>query len=411
MGGTNFFDKASIIVYDLLDKLPDFSYLFDEEVFLVGGVVRDAYLERRITKDVDIASRLNPEDFMERCRKMKVKAFGTGLRHGTVTFKYNGAVYEHTSFRKDVSCDGRNATVEFADSLEEDLSRRDFTINALAYKGGKVYDYFGGLKDLRCRKLRCVGSAQVRFREDYLRIIRACRFASRFCLVVDEGIVDASRVLGRKIKEVVSVERIVDEVNKSRDFLQSFFSYAEELGIFYEILPHYEDSDKERLFGILSGCKKYELSNDMLWTMLYLPVERKLSCNDWCQFFRLSNKIKRFMEGVQFLRDFTRGISEFGKREIKEVFVKVSVSVDNCLSFIRDVLKEDVIQFEGSFSKYKIVVEKCLKEPYVTGKDLMAMGIKPSKDFKLFLEKAQDFQLEGKNKEEIIELIKLCSGK
>ena len=145
--------------------------------YLVGGCVRDV-LMGRTPEDWDIASSARPEQIMEIFGE---KAIPTGLRHGTVTVKARDGLYEITTFRTEGTySDGRHPdTVSFSSSIEEDLSRRDLTINAMAMDDdGRVIDPFGGQKDLALRRIRCVGDPRKRFEEDALRILRAIRFAS-----------------------------------------------------------------------------------------------------------------------------------------------------------------------------------------------------------------------------------------
>ena len=115
----------------------------------VGGAVRDDLLDLPVS-DVDLATRLQPEEVIRRLEAARIKAVPTGIDHGTVTAVSDGHPYEVTTLRRDVSTDGRRATVAFTTDWEEDAARRDFTINALSAdpRTGEVFDYFGGLDDL-----------------------------------------------------------------------------------------------------------------------------------------------------------------------------------------------------------------------------------------------------------------------
>ena len=147
----------------------------------VGGCVRDTLLGIPVA-DVDLATRLLPEEVMHRLREEGIKAVPTGLAHGTVTAVLRGKPIEITTLRRDVSTDGRRATVAFTDDWREDAGRRDFTINALSAdpESGEVFDYFGGLDDLQERRVRFIGDALTRIAEDHLRILRFFRFHARF---------------------------------------------------------------------------------------------------------------------------------------------------------------------------------------------------------------------------------------
>jgi len=146
------------------------------QAFFVGGCVRNALLGEPVS-DLDIATDARPETVIALARGAGLKPVPTGVDHGTVTVVAEGRPFEVTTFRKDVETDGRRAVVAFADTLEEDARRRDFTMNALyAAPDGTLADPIGGLPDLRARHLRFIGEAEARIREDYLRILRFFRF-------------------------------------------------------------------------------------------------------------------------------------------------------------------------------------------------------------------------------------------
>ena len=150
------------------------------KLFLVGGAVRDRLLGIP-PKDFDYTTAARPEEVIRHFEGLGHKVYPTGLAHGTVTVMLGKNMIEVTTFRKDVTADGRHAEVEFTDDLIVDLSRRDFTQNAMALDGetNTIIDPYGGQKDLELRLIRAVGDPEVRFQEDYLRVIRACRFAAR----------------------------------------------------------------------------------------------------------------------------------------------------------------------------------------------------------------------------------------
>lgn len=143
---------------------------------LVGGCVRNALLAAPVT-DMDIATDALPERVVALAEAAGLRPVPTGIAHGTVTVVVAGVPHEVTTFRRDVATDGRRAVVAFTDRLAEDAARRDFTMNALyAEADGRVVDPLGGLPDLLARRLRFVGDAEARIREDYLRILRFFRF-------------------------------------------------------------------------------------------------------------------------------------------------------------------------------------------------------------------------------------------
>jgi len=146
----------------------------------VGGCVRDALAERPV-KDIDIATPLSPEEVLARLKAAGIKSVPTGIAHGTVTAIVEHTPFEITTLRVDVETDGRHAKVAFTDDWVADAARRDLTINALSCEmDGTLHDPFGGAEDLRAGRIRFVGEARARLREDYLRLLRYFRFQAHF---------------------------------------------------------------------------------------------------------------------------------------------------------------------------------------------------------------------------------------
>ena len=181
----------------------------------VGGCVRDALLGLEVS-DVDLATRLQPDAVLDRLQREGIKAVPTGIVHGTVTAVLEGRPVEVTTLRRDVSTDGRRATVAFTDDWSEDAARRDFTINALTAdpRSGEVFDYFGGLDDLDARRVRFIGDPLTRIAEDHLRILRFFRFFARFGSgPPDEAALEACTARANDLM-ALSRERIADELLK-----------------------------------------------------------------------------------------------------------------------------------------------------------------------------------------------------
>lgn len=195
-------------VLRIVDRLERHGY----ETWIVGGAVRDALLGREPT-EWDLATAAPPN----RVRELFRRTVPVGLRHGTVgVLGRDGVLYEVTTFRRDVATDGRHAEVVFTRSLEDDLARRDFTINALAWHPlrQELRDPFGGLEDLRRGWLRTVGDPAQRFAEDYLRVLRAFRFAGRYDLEIEPA-TWAALVAAVPHVPRLSAERIREELVKT----------------------------------------------------------------------------------------------------------------------------------------------------------------------------------------------------
>jgi poly(A) polymerase len=181
----------------------------------VGGAVRDDLLGLPVN-DIDLATRIPPDEVIRRLERAKIKAVPTGIDHGTVTAVSDGHPFEITTLRRDVSTDGRRATVAFTDDWEADAARRDFTINALSADPltGELFDYFGGLDDLEHRHIRFIGDPLQRIAEDHLRILRFFRFHARFDAgQPDEAALDACTARANDLM-ALSRERIADELLK-----------------------------------------------------------------------------------------------------------------------------------------------------------------------------------------------------
>ena len=146
------------------------------DVYFVGGCVRNALLGAGAS-DLDLCTNMRPEQVIDLAEAAGIRAIPTGIDHGTVTLVHKSVPYEITTFRRDVATDGRRAVVAFSDCIKEDAARRDFTMNALyARPDGEVVDPLNGLPDLKARRVRFIGTAENRIREDYLRSLRYFRF-------------------------------------------------------------------------------------------------------------------------------------------------------------------------------------------------------------------------------------------
>ncbi len=181
----------------------------------VGGAVRDQLLKLPVS-DIDLATRLRPDQVVERLKAAGIKAVPTGIEHGTITAVSDGQPVEVTTLRRDVSTDGRRATVAFTDDWKEDAARRDFTINALMADplSGEIFDYFGGLADIGQRRVRFIGNPLQRIAEDHLRILRFFRFHARFGAgEPDSAALQACTARANDLM-ALSRERIADELLK-----------------------------------------------------------------------------------------------------------------------------------------------------------------------------------------------------
>lgn len=195
-------------VKKIIDVLEQNGY----EAFAVGGCVRDSILQRE-PNDWDITTSASPQQV----KALFSHTIDTGIEHGTVTVMLDKTGYEVTTYRIDGKYeDGRHPTeVSFTRNLEEDLLRRDFTINAMAYNDSRgLVDLFGGLADIEAGVIRCVGNPYARFEEDALRLLRAIRFAAQLSYKVEEETTKAMKALAPNLHKI-SAERIMTELIKT----------------------------------------------------------------------------------------------------------------------------------------------------------------------------------------------------
>lgn len=265
-------------------------------VRLVGGVVRDT-LAGQATKDIDLATPLPPEQVMHLLEKSGIKVIPTGLAHGTVTAVIDGRPFEITTLRKDVSTDGRRATVSFTDDWQEDAARRDFTINALYAdpETGEVFDYFGGVADLEAGVVRFIGAPLTRIAEDHLRILRFFRFNARF----GKGQADAESLLACRERAndlmALSRERIAMELLALLALPDpvAAVSLMIDNGIFVPVLP--EISSATELARLVEREADYEVVPDAIRRLAALLPADPAIAEDVANRLRLSNAQRKHM--------------------------------------------------------------------------------------------------------------------
>ena len=186
------------------------------EAYQVGGCVRDFFMKRKCD-DIDITTSAKPGDLEKILAENNIKYIETGLKHGTVTAVFDGDNFEITTYRTDGEyIDNRHPeNVSFVSNIDEDLSRRDFTINAIAYNPNKdeIVDLFGGRDDIENKIIKAVGDPDRRFKEDALRIMRAIRFSSTLGFEIEEN-TKAALFRNKELLKNVSAERIFTELSK-----------------------------------------------------------------------------------------------------------------------------------------------------------------------------------------------------
>ena len=267
----------------LLDALHAAGYA----AYAVGGCVRDSLLGRT-AHDWDLCTSALPQQVMELFGAEQ--CIPTGLQHGTVTIKYGGQLYETTTFRTEGSyTDGRHPdAVQFVPDVREDLARRDFTINAMAYNEAEgLVDPFGGQADLQNSLLRAVGEPQQRFTEDALRILRLYRFAARFGFALDAATARAARQLAPHL-DCISAERIQEELAKLLAAPQPG-AYLEP-AVLAVVLPELAPAALEAAKPVVDACPAGEENLPVRWAALLgalgeadtRRVLKRLRCSNAC---------------------------------------------------------------------------------------------------------------------------------
>lgn len=268
----------------------------DEMVRAVGGAVRDTLAGLPVS-DVDLATRWRPEQVVERLQAAGIKAVPTGMAHGTITAVADGRVYEVTTLRRDVSTDGRHATVAFTDDWAEDAARRDFTINALYADPltGEVYDPTGGLADLVAHRVRFIGDAGQRIDEDHLRILRWFRFLARF----GEGVpdVDTLALVSSRARQLRSLsrERIADELLRMLALPDpaATFRLMADAGILAEIAPEIGADGPEALARLVARETAHGIAADAALRLIaLLPADGALA-DTVASRLKLSNRVRK----------------------------------------------------------------------------------------------------------------------
>lgn len=331
----------------VIKKLTENGY----EAYIVGGCVRDILLSKT-PHDYDITTSATPDEIMS----VFDHTVPTGIKHGTVTVLIDNEPIEVTTFRTDGEYrDARRPdSVQFVRNLKDDLSRRDFTVNAMAYNHEKgLCDLFCGQEDLKLKILRAVGDPETRFNEDALRILRLFRFASTLNFEIEENTFNAAIKCAPLMKKV-SVERVMTELKTAV------------LGENFKVIKPLIDCGGLDFIGI-DSCPDFDLiksHNDKPNLCLYLLLSGGNKCD-----LKLSNKEKAYIYGLNKIISFP----PHSKADIKR-----------CLALTNEEITRDYLALKNvPDALLNEVLEK--KEPYlighlkITGNDLIERGIKGEK--------------------------------
>ena len=349
------------------------------EAWAVGGCVRDMLLGR-CPKDWDITTSALPLQI----KSTFERTVDTGIEHGTVTVLLAGESYEVTTYRIDGKyTDARHPdSVEFSRSLEEDLKRRDFTINAMAYSEEEgLVDLFGGMDDLEKRILRCVGDPTERFSEDALRILRAVRFSAELDLIIDAATLAAAQSLRGNLS-LISAERIHAELEKMLlsdhpDRLRVIC----ETGIDEIILPELKalsDRDPARLDSLIDRLERAPADKRIRWALFLSATGSTTTLLRRLKFD--NNTIHAVSELLRLENVPLTGLSDHEMRKVMN-----TAGADNMplLFDFRCILDPD-ISYAAALEQYHRIMAAgdctSIKELAVNGSDLIACGIPAGKE-------------------------------
>lgn len=343
------------------------------EAFAVGGCVRDAVLGRR-PDDWDITTSARPQEVKE----LFSHTVDTGLAHGTVTVMLGRDGYEVTTYRIDGEYeDCRHPSgVVFSSNLEEDLRRRDFTINAMAYNREQgLVDIFGGMEDLQRKQIRCVGEARERFLEDALRILRAVRFSAQLGFSVETATKEALRELAGNLR-FVSAERIQTELVKlllspHPDFIMMLF----ELNIDRVILPE-----------IRAQEEAWECLEEIAHSLRLVPADRFLRLALFLrplgeqQAYQVLRRLKFDNHTTKIVRRLIRWYACELKAEpaaVRQAAAGIGGSLFPMVLKLQETYR-DVSKVQEIWNEI-VREQQCisLKSLQISGNDLIALGMKP----------------------------------
>ncbi|RKM54887.1 CCA tRNA nucleotidyltransferase [Butyrivibrio sp. X503] len=388
------------------------------EAYIVGGCVRDALLGRE-PMDWDITTNALPED----TKKLFRRTIDTGIEHGTVTVMMGKEGYEVTTYRIDGKYeDSRHPSeVTFTKNLTEDMRRRDFTINAMAYNDEEgLIDRFGGVEDLEKKLIRCVGNAHERFSEDALRIMRAVRFSAQLDYEIEEETKEAIKELAPTLKKI-SAERIQVELIKllESDHPEKFMDLYD-LGITKVVLPEFdacmetEQNNPHHLYDVGTHIVKslsYVKSDKVLRLAMLLhdigkPLTKTNDDNNICHFHGHAQLGAKMAEDIfrrlKFDRDTMDRVCNLIKyhddrfpaepRSVRRAMNRVGVED---FTLLLDVKYADTMAQSSYYQKEKLQALKdirvlydkikkendcvTLKQLAVGGKDLICLGIAPGR--------------------------------
>lgn len=380
--------------------------------YVVGGCVRDFLLGKE-PKDYDVATSALPEQIMDVFKGYEV--IPTGLQHGTVTVVVGGTPIECTTFRVEIGySDGRHPdNVLFALSVEDDLMRRDFRMNAIAYNPWHgLVDPYNGIKDLENKTIRCMGNPYDRFNEDGLRVLRALRFAAQLGFDIEDETAKAIHDC-KHLLDNISRERIQSELCK---ILESNHCGCEVLTEYQDVvstfLPNTKVRHLQQVYMGKLGCMPTDESDDIISRLAILFNHDVQNTYASLKELKFSNEIVSYVTQLVSYRMFELPML---KHEMKALMNKMSLEQIRRLIFIRKtkaMTPEDIYFVVKAESLLNEILEndECysLKQLAVNGNDLIERGVPQGKEIGDFLMILLEMVIVGNiknNREELLEMV------
>ena len=290
------------------------------EVRYVGGCVRKV-IKKEVIDDIDLATNLKPIEVCDALKKKDINFYETGLEHGTITAIIDEHKYEITSLRKDVTTDGRHATVEFSMDWKEDAARRDFSINSIySDKEGNLFDPYDGKKDIENGNINFIGHAEDRIKEDYLRVLRYIRFFLNYSK--QNHNLKIIKIIKRNIEGIskLSPERLIDELKKltkSNGFIKIFKDEIS-LELLEIIFPQLKNL--KNLKKLNSYAFKYLSEIDFIFLLSLLIVDGTDNVDYFIYKFNISKKDQKRLKDIDFFYEENMSIKNFTEKNLNNIF-------------------------------------------------------------------------------------------
>ena len=371
------------------------------KAYAVGGCVRDRLLGA-VPHDWDITTSAHPDEIKQVCHRWRTA--DTGLRYGTVSVIGNDGVYEVTTFRSESSYDDfrHPSEIVFSDSLAEDLSRRDFTVNAIAASSsGAIIDPLGGTEDIAAKTLRCAGNPLERFSEDPLRILRGVRFAMQLGFVIDGETSSAMNTLSPLLSHIAA-ERVKTELEKAicaEHFSAKVFSeyksvISDSIGVDFSVLsPH-----------LAEKCRGNEAA--VCWAALLLPLGSAAA--EVCRRLKFSNGLKRT---VCFLTESCKDNHAAERYVIRQLIGRFGEDNMLMLGKLRRLALREA-ETERTVLSVLDKHECCsLRDLAINGSDLIKLGICGGREIGSLLDSLLESVLRGEVPNERSALLNLVQNK